>query len=73
MRVRLSRSMASRYRRSASSPSLSRARDRAWTPSPQSVPLTEVISASRRKARAAASSSPLRAAASISSTKAQLA
>jgi hypothetical protein len=65
--------MASRYRRSASSASLSSARERAWTPSPQSVPLTEVISASLRSAWAAASVSPLRAAASISSTRAQLA
>src|SRR5580704_2449360 len=38
MAVWPSRSIASRYRRSAGSPSLSSARDRASTPSPQSVP-----------------------------------
>ena len=40
--MRPSRSIASRYSRSAASLSLSRARARAWTPSAQSVPLALV-------------------------------
>src|SRR5258708_2388726 len=47
-RVRPRRAIAWRYRPSASSPSLSSACERAWTPSAQSVPLAPVISASRR-------------------------
>jgi hypothetical protein len=48
MRVRLSRSIASPYSRSAFPPSLSSARERASAPSAQSLPLTLVVSDSRR-------------------------
>ncbi len=53
MRLRSSRSIASRYSDSAAAPSLSSARDRASTPSAQSVPAARVRSSSGCSAAAA--------------------
>ena len=54
------------------SPSLTSARERASTPSAQSVPAGCVVSASRSSASRASASSPVRAAASTSSGSAQI-
>ena len=64
------RSIASSYRRSASSPSLRRARRRASSPSDQSLSPRRVRSASSSKALSARSLSPVRTAASTSSARA---
>jgi hypothetical protein len=58
--------------RSAASPSLSSACERAWSPNAKSVPLALVISANCWKVPAAVSGIPLRTAASISSTDGQI-
>jgi hypothetical protein len=71
-RVRLNRSIASRYKFSAVSPALSSARERASTPRPKSVPPAWVNSASRVRAPVAMPVSPVRAAASISSGSAHM-
>ena len=63
--------MASRYERSASSPSLSSASERAWMPRAQSLSLASVCSPSRPSASTASSALSVRLAASISSPNAQ--
>jgi hypothetical protein len=67
------RAIASWYCRSALSPSLSSARQRAATPSPHAVPDNRVSAVSRCCAAAARSGRPLRTAASISSASARFA
>ena len=69
---RPSRSTASWKAFSAGSPSASRARERASIPRAQSVPAARVLALSRRRASSARSRSPVRAAASTSSTRPQL-
>ena len=71
-RVRLSRSIASRYRPSAAAPSLSSARQRASMPSATSVPQGCVVSASRASASRASPASAMRTAASTSSGSAHM-
>ena len=65
--------MASRYERSAASPSLSSAREWAWTPSAQSASLASVCSPRRASASLASSAFPVLVAASISSPSAHVA
>jgi hypothetical protein len=69
--VRPTRSIASRYKRSALSPLVRSARERASMPWATSVPDGWVVSSSRSSASRASSVSPTRAAASTSSGSAQ--